>query len=381
MNAYHEKFDEKGEIHLTKLFTSESVSVGHPDKMADLISDSILDEYLAQDPNARVACETLLSAKGITLAGEITSSAIVNHEDVARKVIRNIDPEYEAKASFTDHIVGQSPDIAAGIDAGGAGDQGLMFGYSTNETPERLPLPIALSHRIIRRLESTNIPYLKADAKTQVTVDYSGDKPRVDTVVLSVRHVADVHLNDLRDDVMTNVILPEVGDYCDAGTIFHINPAGSFVLGGPLADSGLTGRKIIVDTYGGFARHGGGAFSGKDATKVDRSGAYMARYIANHVIAAGWASKCEIQLAYAIGVAEPVSVRVDTFGTETIDTAIIERAIRETFDMTPRGIIEELQLKRPIYARTAVGGHFGRKEFTWEQTPRVAELLAKGAIT
>lgn len=365
---------------MKKLFTSESVSAGHPDKMADLISDSILDEYLAQDPNARVACETLLSAKGITLAGEITSSAIVNHEDVARKVIRNIDPEYEAKALFTDHIVGQSPEIAAGVDTGGAGDQGLMFGYSTNETPERLPLPIALAHRIIRRLESVNIPYLKADAKTQVTVDYSGDKPRVDTVVLSVRHDADVHLNDLRDDVMTNVILPEVGEYCDAETIFHINPAGSFVLGGPLADSGLTGRKIIVDTYGGFARHGGGAFSGKDPTKVDRSGAYMARYIANHVIEAGWASKCEIQLAYAIGVAEPVSVRVDTFGTETIDTAIIERAIIETFDMTPRGIIEELQLKRPVYAQTAVGGHFGRKEFTWEQTPRVAELLAKGAI-
>jgi len=348
--------------------------------MADLISDSILDEYLAQDPNARVACETLLSAKGITLAGEITSTAAVNHEVVARKVIRNIDPEYEAQASFSDHTVGQSPDIAAGVDTGGAGDQGLMFGYSTNETPERLPLPIALSHRIIRRLESVNIPYLMADAKTQVTVDYSGDKPRVDAVVLSVRHDTDVHLNYLRDDVMTNAILPEVEDYCDAGTVFHINPAGEFVLGGPLADSGLTGRKIIVDTYGGFARHGGGAFSGKDATKVDRSGAYMARYIANHVIAADWASECEVQLAYAIGVAEPVSVRVDTFGTETIDATIIERAIRETFVMTPRGIIEELQLLRPVYAQTAVGGHFGRSEFAWEQTPRVAELIEKGTI-
>src|SRR5699024_3366094 len=308
------------------LFTSESVSGGHPDKMADLISDRILDEYLAQDPNARVACETLLSAKGITLAGEITSTAAVNHEDLARRVIRNIDQEYEAQATFTDHTVGQSPDIAAGVDTVGAGDQGLMFGYSTNETPERLPLPIALSHRIIRRLEGVGIPYLKADAKTQVTVDYSGDKPRVDTVLLSVRHDTDVYLNDLRDSIMSSGVLPEVEDYCDAKSVFHINPAGDFIIGGPLADAGLTGRKIIVDTYGGFARHGGGAFSGKDATKVDRSGAYMARYIANHVIEAGWANECEIQLAYAIGVAEPVSVRVDTFGTETTDTAIIERA-------------------------------------------------------
>src|SRR5699024_4591586 len=333
------------------LFTSESVSGGHPDKMADLISDRILDEYLAQDHNARVACETLLSAKGITLAGEITSTAAVNHEDIARRVIRNIDQEYEAQATFTDHTVGQSPDIAAGVDTGGAGDQGLMFGYSTNETPERLPLPIALSHRIIRRLEGVGIPYLKADAKTQVTVDYSGDKPRVDTVVLSVRHEEGIDLADLHGDVLTEVLAPELLGFVDGDTLAHINPAGEFVLGGPLADSGLTGRKIIVDTYGGYARHGGGAFSGKDATKVDRSGAYMARYIANHVIEAGWANECEIQLAYAIGVAEPVSVRVDTFGTETTDTAIIERAIRDTFDMTPRGIIEELQLTRPVYAR------------------------------
>ena len=361
-----------------KLFTSESVSAGHPDKMADLISDSILDEYLAQDPNARVACETLLSAMGITLAGEITSTATVNHEVVARKVIRNIDPEYEAQALFTDHVVEQSPDIAAGVDTGGAGDQGLMFGYSTNETPERLPLPIALAHRIIRRLESVNIPYLKADAKTQVTIDYSGDSPRVDAAVLSVRHDEGIDLADLHVDIMLEVLSPTIGEYVTDDTLVFINPAGDFVLGGPLADTGLTGRKIIVDTYGGFARHGGGAFSGKDATKVDRSGAYMARYIANHVIDAGWATECEVQLAYAIGVAEPVSVRVDTFGTETIDTAIIERAIRETFDMTPRGIIEELQLMRPIYAQTAVGGHFGRSEFAWEQTPRVAELIEKG---
>lgn len=361
------------------LFTSESVSSGHPDKMADLVSDSILDAILSQDPNARVACETLLSAKGITLAGEITSDAIVDYEAVARRAIREIDPEYDSQATFESQIVEQSPDIAEGIADGGAGDQGLMFGYATNETPERLPLPIALAHRIIRRLEDVNIPYLKADAKTQVTVDYSGDKPRVDTVVLSARHVDGVDINCLRDDLTEYVIRPVIQEYLHGNNVVaHINPAGDFILGGPLADSGLTGRKIIVDTYGGYARHGGGAFSGKDATKVDRSGAYMARYIANHVIASEWASKCEIQLAYAIGVAEPVSVRVNTFDTETIDTAIIERAIRETFDMTPRGIIEELQLTRPVYAQTAVGGHFGRNEFTWEHTPRLGELIEKG---
>ena len=365
------------------IFTSESVSAGHPDKMADLISDRILDEYLTQDPIARVACETLLSAKGITLAGEITSTVSVNHEDIARKVIRNIDPEYEVQASFTDHTVGQSPDIAEGVDTGGAGDQGLMFGYSTNETPERLPLPIALANRLIRRLDAIKndtLTYLKADAKSQVTVAYNdnGKPSHVDAVVISTRHDMDTSLETLRFDALNYVIKPVLGNLYDDSTTVHINPAGSFVLGGPLADTGLTGRKIIVDTYGGFARHGGGAFSGKDATKVDRSGAYMARYIANHVIASEWASKCEIQLAYAIGVAEPVSVRVDTFGTETVDTAIIERAIIDTFDMTPRGIIEELQLTRPIYAQTAVGGHFGRSEFAWEQTPRLDELLAKG---
>ena len=361
-----------------KLFTSESVSAGHPDKMADLISDSILDEILAQDPSGRVAVETLLSSSGITLAGEVTTKARINFENTARQAIKAIDPEYEARASFANHIVEQSPDIAEGIADGGAGDQGLMFGYSTNETPERLPLPIALAHRIIRRLDSVDLAYLKADAKTQVTIDYSGDKPSIDTLVVSVRHREGTCLNTLRKAIWQHVILPEVGDYIDDNMILHVNPAGTFVLGGPLADAGLTGRKIIVDTYGGYARHGGGAFSGKDATKVDRSGAYMARYIANHVIEAGWASKCEIQIAYAIGVAEPVSVRVDTFGTETIDTTIIERAIRGTFDMTPRGIIEELQLTRPVYARTAVGGHFGRSEFAWEQTPRLGELIEKG---
>jgi len=269
---------------IMKLFTSESVSAGHPDKMADLISDRILDEILAQDPNGRVAVETLLSSSGITLAGEVTTKAHIDFENTARQAIKAIDPEYEAEASFANHIVEQSPDIAEGIADGGAGDQGLMFGYSTDETPERLPLPIALAHRIIRRLDSVDLAYLKADAKTQVTIDYSGDKPSIDTLIVSVRHREGTCLNTLRMAIWQYVILPEVGDYIDDNTILHVNPAGSFVLGGPLADAGLTGRKIIVDTYGGYARHGGGAFSGKDATKVDRSGAYMARYIANHVI-------------------------------------------------------------------------------------------------
>lgn len=366
------------------LFTSESVSAGHPDKMADLVSDSILDAVLSQDPNARVACETLLSAKGIILAGEITTSADIDYEAVARRVISELDPEYEAQASFTNHIVSQSPDIAEGIADGGAGDQGLMFGYSTDETPERLPLPIALANKLIRRLgaiRNDTLTYLKADAKSQVTVAYddNGKPSHVDTVVISTRHDEGTSLETLRFDVLNYVIKPILGDLYNDSTTVHINPAGSFVLGGPLADAGLTGRKIIVDTYGGYARHGGGAFSGKDATKVDRSGAYMARYIANHIIDVGWASECEVQLAYAIGVAEPVSVRVDTFGTETVDSAIIVRAIRDTFDMTPRGIIEELQLTRPIYAQTAVGGHFGRDEFTWEHTPRLSELMAKGS--
>lgn len=357
------------------IFTSESVSVGHPDKMADLVSDSILDAVLTQDPNARVACETLLSAKGIALAGEISANAKVDYEAIARRAISEIDPEYEAQASFTNHIVSQSPDIAEGVADGGAGDQGMMFGYATSETDEFMPLPIALAHRIIRRLDSVNIPYLKADAKTQVTVDYSGDKPRVDTVVLSARHNAGIDLADLYIDLLTEVLAPELHGYVDGDTVAHINPAGKFVLGGPLADAGLTGRKIIVDTYGGMARHGGGAFSGKDATKVDRSGAYMARYTAKNVVAAGLADKCEIQLAYAIGVAEPVSVRVDTFSTAKADERAIERAIREVFDLTPLGIIKALDLRKPIFAKTAVGGHFGRDEFTWEKTDKINDLL------
>src|SRR5699024_8486809 len=307
---------------MTKLFTSESVSAGHPDKMADLVSDSVLDAVLTQDPYGRVACETLLTAKGIVLAGEVSTSASIDYEDVARTAIRRIDPEYEAQATLTNHIVTQSAEIANGVDIGGAGDQGLMFGYATNETPERMPLPIALANRLIRRLDdiTTRNSLLLADAKSQVTVEYDGDMPkRVDTVVISVRHREELALEAVRCEVTERVIKPVLGDLLDDNTEVYVNPAGTFTLGGPLADSGLTGRKIIVDTYGGMARHGGGAFSGKDATKVDRSGAYMARYIAKNVVAADLADKCEVQIAYAIGVVKPVSVRVDTFGTAKVD--------------------------------------------------------------
>lgn len=362
-----------------KLFTSESVSAGHPDKLADLISDSILDAVLTADPDARVACETLLSANAITLAGEITTSTTVDYVDIAYKTVKAIDPQYVENIVINNYIVEQSPDIAEGIADGGAGDQGLMFGYSTTQTPERLPLPIALAHRLIRKLDdvrAVSLPYLLADAKSQVTVEY-GDNPRVHTVVISTRHEEDVDLDVLRKDVVEHVIKPVLGDLYDNKTIVHVNPAGSFVLGGPKADAGLTGRKIIVDTYGGYARHGGGAFSGKDATKVDRSGAYVARYIANHVVAAELARECEIQLSYAIGVAEPTSIRVDTFGTSGVSEGVIEKAIAEIFDLTPKGIIDELKLLTPIYRHTATGGHFGRDLFTWEQTPRATELLAK----
>ena len=360
------------------LFTSESVSAGHPDKMADLVSDSILDATLAQDPNARVACETLLSAKGITLAGEITAAAKVDYEAVARRVISEIDPGYEAQATFTNHIVEQSLDIASGIVDGGAGDQGMMFGYATNETDELMPLPITVANEIIRALDMLQVHDSRflADAKSQVTVDGNGN---IHAVVVSSRHTSSIALDDVRRIIkhVVDDVLKRYGTSADNIALF-INPAGKFVLGGPLADTGLTGRKIIVDTYGGMARHGGGAFSGKDATKVDRSGAYMARYIAKNVVAAGLADKCEVQLAYAIGVAEPVSVRVDTFGTSVtakIDEREIERAIREVFDLTPLGIIKALDLRKPIFAKTAVGGHFGRSDFAWEKTDKINDLL------
>lgn len=365
---------------MTKLFTSESVSAGHPDKMADLISDSILDAVLTKDPQARVACEVLLSARAITLAGEITTSADVDYVDIAYDTAKAIDAPYIENVVINNYIVKQSPDIADGIADGGAGDQGLMFGYSTSQTPERLPLPIALSHRLIRRLDEVRAviaPYLLADAKSQVTVEYDDGTPkRVDTVVISSRHTDAADLDVLRADILAHVIKPVLGDLYDVGTKIYVNPAGRFVEGGPQADAGLTGRKIIVDTYGGFARHGGGAFSGKDATKVDRSGAYAARYVANHVVAAGLAGECEVQLSYAIGVADPLSIRVDTFGTGKVSDEDIEAGIAATFNLTPRGIIEELRLTTPIYRLTATGGHFGRNVFAWEQTPRVAELLA-----
>src|SRR5690625_1398658 len=361
------------------LFTSESVSAGHPDKMADLVSDSILDAYLVQDLNARVACETLLSAKGITLAGEVTSTATVNHEDIVRRVIGDIDPTYEVQALFADHIIGQSPNIAAGVDTGGAGDQGMMFGYASNESESFMPIPIVAANDIIKALGRTRAvePRLLADAKSQVTVNSRGE---ITDVVVSTRHTDDISLVEVRrlvsgmlDDILANYRTNIISD-----VNYLINPAGKFVIGGPLADSGLTGRKIIVDTYGGKARHGGGAFSGKDATKVDRTGAYMARYTAKNVVAAGLADKCEIQLAYAIGVAEPVNVRVDTFGTSVtakIDERAIERAIREVFDLTPLGIIKALDLRKPIFAKTAVGGHFGRSDFAWEKTDKINDLL------
>lgn len=358
-----------------KLFTSESVSAGHPDKMADLVSDSVLDAVLAADPYGRVACETMLTAKGIVLAGEISTRANIDYEAVARRAIRRIDPLYEEQASFTDHIVEQSPEIAQGVDLGGAGDQGTMFGYATNETPTYMPKPVAIANEIILALDmlQAHDERFLADAKSQVTVDDNGN---IRAVVVSTRHTPSITLADVRC-IIKHVVVDILKRYDTSVSDIdlYVNPAGEFTLGGPMADTGLTGRKIIVDTYGGMARHGGGAFSGKDATKVDRSGAYMARYIAKNVVSGGLADKCEIQLAYAIGVAEPVSVRVDTFGTAKIDERAIERAIRKVFDMTPLGIIKALDLRKPIFAKTAVGGHFGRDEFAWEKTDKTKDLM------
>ena len=364
---------------MTKLFTSESVSAGHPDKMADLVSDSVLDAVLTQDPYGRVACETLLTARGVVLAGEVSTSASIDYEDVARTVIRRIDPEYEAQASFTNHIVTQSSEIANGVDVGGAGDQGLMFGYATNETSSYMPKPITIANEIIAELDALRAvdERFLADAKSQVTV---ADDGRIHAVVISTRHVETISLTEVREIVKSVVdsVLERYGSSVKDVELY-VNPAGSFTLGGPLADAGLTGRKIIVDTYGGMARHGGGAFSGKDATKVDRSGAYMARYIAKNVVAAGLADKCEVQIAYAIGVVEPVSVRVDTLGTAKVNEQAIERAISDTFDMTPQGIIHTLDLREPIFAKTAAGGHFGREGFAWERADKINELKAKGS--
>ena len=371
------------------LFTSESVSEGHPDKLADRISDSILDAVLAQDPMGRVACETLVTTGLCMIAGEIThrDDVKINFTDVARKTIEdtgytNAAYGYDSKTCAVLNALGrQSPDIAMGVDTGGAGDQGLMFGFACDETEELMPLPIMLAHKWVAQAtkmrKSGDMPFLRPDSKSQVTVEYVDGKPaRIDAVVLSSQH-DEMPQEELRQAIMKQVIRPIVPeDMVDDMTKYHINPTGNFVIGGPHGDAGLTGRKIIVDTYGGMGRHGGGAFSGKDPTKVDRSACYMARYIAKNIVAAGLAERCEVQLAYAIGVAEPVSVMVDCFGTGKIADTQLSQIIRDNFVLTPAGIIKTLNLRRPIFYQTAAYGHFGRTgdAFTWEKTDKAAEL-------
>lgn len=373
------------------LFTSESVTEGHPDKIADNISDAILDAILEQDPMARVACETLVTTGLAVVAGEITTTAQVNYKNIIRDTIHEIgynDAEFgydSNTCSVIDAIGTQSPDIAQGVDTGGAGDQGLMFGFACNETPELMPMPIQMAHNLTRRLSQVRrdgtIPYLRPDGKSQVSIEYRDGRPfRVEAVVISTQ-TADLDIEDIRSDIMEQVIKPVIpADMVDDNTKYHINPTGKFVIGGPMGDAGVTGRKIIVDTYGGYAPHGGGAFSGKDPTKVDRSAAYMARYIAKNVVAAGLADKCTVQLAYAIGVAEPVSVLIDTHGTGRLDDERISDIVRENFTLTPKAIIETLDLRRPIYKATARFGHFGRAndEFSWEKTDK-AEALRSAA--
>jgi S-adenosylmethionine synthetase len=370
------------------IFTSESVSEGHPDKMADQISDAVLDAVLAVNPTGRVACETLVTTGLCIVSGEITTTAVLDIPKIARGVIADIGftdarMGYDAKTcGIVNLIQTQSPDIAMGVDTGGAGDQGLMFGYACDETAELMPLPIMLSHQLVEQQSKIRrtgkLTYLRPDAKCQVSVEYEGGVPkRIDAVVLSTQHDDDVTTKQLRDDVRKLIIDPIVPKrMVDSNTKYHINPTGRFVIGGPHGDTGLTGRKIIVDTYGGMGRHGGGAFSGKDPTKVDRSACYFARYIAKNLVAAGLASRVEVQLAYAIGVAEPVSVAVDTFGTGTISDAHIVKLVREHFDMTPAGMIQQLKLRRPIFRQTSYYGHFGRTgpSFTWEQTNKAAAL-------
>lgn len=369
-------------------FTSESVSMGHPDKVADQISDGILDAILAQDPTSRVACETLCTTDLVVLAGEITTSAKINHEQVVRDIVRDIGYTGEDMGFNADTcriflgLHSQSGDIAMGVDRDGAGDQGLMFGYACNQTPEYMPLPIAFSHRILNLLtevrQQGKVDWLRPDSKSQVTVEFDGKRPvRVSAVVVSTQHSEKVNQPEIADFVIPEVIKKSIPAELLSGKIdYHINPTGRFVIGGPHGDTGLTGRKIIVDTYGGWGRHGGGAFSGKDPTKVDRSAAYMARHVAKNIVAGGLADECEVQLAYAIGVADPVSVHVQTNGTNKISEEKISTLVREIFPLTPKGIIKYLDLRRPIYRKTASGGHFGRSEpeFSWEKTDKAADL-------
>jgi S-adenosylmethionine synthetase len=374
------------------LFTSESVTEGHPDKIADQISDAVLDEVMRQDPKGRVACETLVTTGLAVVAGEITTSAHIDYDQLVRDTIRGVGYD-RAKYGYDGEtcavmctVKRQSPDIAMGVDTGGAGDQGLMFGFACDETTELMPMPIQLAHQLTFKLsevrKSKKVDFLRPDGKSQVTIEYRKGKPaRVEAVVISTQHGESVSNDDLRNAVLEHVIKPVVPvSMLDKNTKYYINPTGRFVIGGPMGDAGLTGRKIIVDSYGGYSRHGGGAFSGKDPSKVDRSACYMARYIAKNVVAAGLASKAEVQLAYAIGVAEPVSVMVDSFGTATIPEERITEIVRESFKLTPKGIIETLDLRRPIYKPTAAYGHFGRSGpgFTWEKTDR-ADALRKAA--
>jgi S-adenosylmethionine synthetase len=383
------------------LFTSESVTEGHPDKIADQISDAILDACLAQDPYSRVACETLTCTGLVVVAGEITTKAYVDFQTLVRDTVNKIgyDDALKGFDSNTCAVIStinrQSPDIAQGVDTGGAGDQGMMFGYATNETPELMPTPISLAHKLAAKLSEVRkngkLPYLRPDGKSQVTVEYDANhRPvRVDAVVISTQHAefsdkdpnSTLTNDQLRAEIQEHVIEAVIpAELLDENTKYHINPTGRFVIGGPMGDTGLTGRKIIVDTYGGMGRHGGGAFSGKDSTKVDRSAAYMARYVAKNIVAAGLADRCEVQLAYAIGVAEPVSIRVDTFGTGKIAEPRLIELVRENFQLTPKGIIESLNLRRPVFQQTAAYGHFGRsgEAFTWEATDK-AEALKSGS--
>jgi len=377
------------------MFTSESVTEGHPDKIADQISDAVLDAILAQDPMARVACESVLTTGMAFITGEITSTALVDYQAIARKTIEEIGYT-RAKYGFDSETCAiltavhtQSPDIAQGVDTGGAGDQGMMFGFACNETEELMPLTIMLAHKLVRQLSnmrrSGKLDFLRPDGKSQVTVAYEDGKPvRVDAVVVSSQHADSVDNKVLREGIIEEVIRPIVpASMMDRNTKFHINPTGRFVTGGPMGDSGLTGRKIIVDTYGGVGRHGGGAFSGKDPSKVDRSACYMARHVAKNLVAAGLAERCEIQLAYAIGVADPVSVMVETYGTGILPEEKLVQLVRDTFPLKPLGIIDYLQLRRPIYKQTAAFGHFGRTEpgFTWERTHRAEELRQAAGLT